>query len=94
MAIRDYQKKLSDKTRGGYTALEIKFDDDDEEDNKKSKKKDNKKPVKEKASKLGKEVQDLMKLIFDMNMINATMKEIGFDAKKCPLGRLGDTTIK
>ena len=26
--------------------------------------------------------------------MNNTMKEIGYDAKKMPLGRLGDTTIK
>ena len=35
-----------------------------------------------------------MKLIFDMNMINQSMQEIGYDAKKCPLGKLGDSTIK
>lgn len=34
-----------------------------------------------------------MRLIFDMNMINNSMKEIGYDAKKMPLGKLGDTTI-
>lgn len=27
-------------------------------------------------------------------MINNTMKEIGYDAKKMPLGKLGDNTIK
>jgi hypothetical protein len=26
-------------------------------------------------------------------MINNSMKEIGYDAKKCPLGKLGDGTI-
>jgi poly [ADP-ribose] polymerase len=35
-----------------------------------------------------------MKLIFDMNMINSAMKEIGYDAKKMPLGKLGDNTVK
>jgi len=35
-----------------------------------------------------------MKLIFDMEMINKSMLEIGYDAKKCPLGKLGDSTIK
>lgn len=35
-----------------------------------------------------------MKLIFDMNMINNAMKEIGYDAKKMPLGKLGDNTVK
>lgn len=39
-------------------------------------------------------LQRLMGLIFDVNIMNNTMKEIGYDAKKMPLGRLGDTTIK
>ena len=29
-----------------------------------------------------------------MNMINKTLSEIGYDAKKMPLGKLGDGTIK
>lgn len=28
-----------------------------------------------------------------MKMIDNSMKEIGYDAKKCPLGKLGDSTI-
>lgn len=39
-------------------------------------------------------LQRLMGLIFDINIMNNTMKEIGYDAKKMPLGRLGETTIK
>lgn len=35
-----------------------------------------------------------MDLIFDTNLIDKTMKEIGYDAKKMPLGKLGETTIK
>jgi poly [ADP-ribose] polymerase len=38
-------------------------------------------------------VQDLIKLIFDMKMINNTMKEIGYDAKKMPLGKLAKSSI-
>lgn len=34
-----------------------------------------------------------MRLVFDMKMIEKSMKEIGYDAKKCPLGKLGDNTI-
>ena len=34
-----------------------------------------------------------MQLIFDTNMLNNAMKEIGYDAKKMPLGKLGDSTI-
>ena len=39
-------------------------------------------------------LQKLIGMIFDVNMIQTTMKEIGYDAKKMPLGKLGDSTIK
>jgi poly [ADP-ribose] polymerase len=39
-------------------------------------------------------LQRLMGLIFDVNLMNNTMKEIGYDAKRMPLGKLGDSTIK
>lgn len=39
-------------------------------------------------------LQNLIKLIFDVNIMNNTMKEIGYDAKKMPLGKLGEGTIK
>lgn len=75
MAIQEYNKKLREKLNGGYTALEIKYDDDEEEkktDKKKIEKKSSKsdtKPKKKVESKLSKPVQDLINLIFDMNMI-------------------------
>lgn len=39
-------------------------------------------------------LQKLINLIFDVNMMNNTMKQIGYDSKKMPLGKLGDSTIK
>jgi poly [ADP-ribose] polymerase 2/3/4 len=45
-------------------------------------------------SKMDAGLQKLINLIFDVNIMNNTMKEIGYDAKKMPLGRLGDSTIK
>jgi len=38
-------------------------------------------------------VQDLVRLIFDMRMITNQMKEIGYDAKKMPLGKLAKASI-
>ena len=38
-------------------------------------------------------MQDLVRLIFDMRMMNNQMKEIGYDAKKMPLGKLAKTSI-
>lgn len=91
-AIREFNSKHHEKTvKGDYIELDIKYDDDGDD-----KKKDDgkKKVLKTGTSKLDKNVQDLLNLIFDTNIMNNTMKEIGYDAKKMPLGKLGESTIK
>ena len=35
-----------------------------------------------------------MQLIFDLKMMNNQMKEIGYDAKKMPLGKLSKSNIE
>lgn len=45
------------------------------------------------SCKLPKPVADLMRLIFDMKMINNQMKEIGYDVEKMPLGKLSKDNI-
>ena len=91
-AIRDFNSKKHDKTvKGDYTELEIKYDEGDDKPKDDGKPK---KPLKTGTSKLDPSVQGLMNLIFDTNIMNTTMKEIGYDAKKMPLGKLGDSTIK
>jgi poly [ADP-ribose] polymerase len=47
-----------------------------------------------KKSKLQTETKELIKLIFDLKMMNNQMKEIGYDAKKMPLGKLSSECIK
>ena len=44
-------------------------------------------------SNLHESVQELIKLIFDMKMMTNQMKEIGYDAKKMPLGKLAKSSI-
>jgi len=39
-------------------------------------------------------VKDLLDLIFDINMMNRQMVEIGYDAKKMPLGKLSEENIR
>lgn len=34
-----------------------------------------------------------MNLIFDTKLMDETMKEIGYDPKKMPLGKLADSSI-
>lgn len=47
----------------------------------------------EKGSKLSPEVKSLINLIFDMKMMDSHLKEIGYDAKKMPLGKLKKETL-
>ncbi|KAJ3105435.1 Poly [ADP-ribose] polymerase 2 [Physocladia obscura] len=50
--------------------------------------------VKYPESKLPSPVQDLVKLIFNMDLMEKEMSEIGYDAKKMPLGKLTKRTIQ
>jgi len=93
-ALKEYNSKVHDKTvKGDYKLIEIKYDDDDAPA----------KPVQDKpkqkkantvASRIDLGLQKLINLIFDTKLMDTTMKEIGYDAKKMPLGKLGDNTIK
>lgn len=46
------------------------------------------------TSKLPTSVKNLVQLIFDLKMMNNQMKEIGYDAKKMPLGKLSKSNIE
>ncbi|CAD8094014.1 unnamed protein product [Paramecium sonneborni] len=45
-------------------------------------------------SKLQTEIKDLLKLIYDLKMMDQQMMEIGYDSSRMPLGKLGSQTIK
>lgn len=94
-AMAEYRKKYNDKIKN-YTEVHINYGDDEEEEkkSKKSKKAEPKVNVPKKESTLHPSVKNLMNMIFDMKMIETTMKEIGYDPKKMPLGKLADQTIK
>lgn len=64
-----------------FDLLEEKKDDGDGKDD-------------EKSSKLPHPTKELIKLIFDLKMMNEQMKEIGYDAKKMPLGKLAKSSIQ
>eukprot|EP00842_Homolaphlyctis_polyrhiza_P005500 jgi/Hompol1/5951/HPOL_001834-RA len=81
------------KVPGKYFMLERSFEPDEEEEEDK--------PVDPAApappippSKLKKPVKELMNLIFNMDMYNSQMAEIGYDAKKMPLGKLSKANIQ
>ncbi|CAG9310861.1 unnamed protein product [Blepharisma stoltei] len=95
-AKAEYQKKLTDKTRGGYVELEIMYNDEEEKTEKAEEKivKKEEKEEKEVESKLDRRIQDLIKLIFDLNAMKQVLAEIGYDAKKMPLGKLSTNNLK
>lgn len=70
------------------------MDEDPQVKEQKEKEKEEKMKSDSNKSKLPVPVKELIKLIFDMNMMNQQMKEIGYDAKKLPLGKLSPETIK
>ncbi|KAL4460526.1 hypothetical protein ABPG74_000277 [Tetrahymena malaccensis] len=88
-AIQEYQQKLSEKTRSkDYRILKMDYGEDAASQNLEEKiKRDSEK------CQLPKPVINLMNLIFDINIINDQMKEIGYDAKKMPLGKLSKDNI-
>ncbi|KAL4507012.1 hypothetical protein ABPG72_001805 [Tetrahymena utriculariae] len=88
-AIQEYEQKLLEKTKSKeYRILEMDYGEDAALQNFEDKmKKDSE------QFQLPKPVINLMNLIFDMDMINNQMKEIGYDAKKMPLGKLSKDNI-
>jgi poly [ADP-ribose] polymerase len=91
-AKAEYQKKYNDKTKGGYIEVLITFEDEEEEP--KTEKKAAREEIKVEDSKLDQRVKNLIDLIFDLKTINSTLAEIGYDAKKMPLGKLSIETIR
>jgi len=89
-AVNLFMSKYRSKTSSKYTQIEIDYSNKDEE--KKVTKKEEKKTVKE--SKLPQKVQDFINLIYNLNMMKNSMMEVGYDANKMPLGKLGPKTLK
>ena len=86
--IKTYQKKFDEKVGKGYTEIEISYDEEE------AKAAPAKKDGPQVESKLDKHVQDLVGMLFNMNLMKQQMVEIGYDAKKMPLGKLSKETIK
>eukprot|EP00826_Nyctotherus_ovalis_P013167 TRINITY_DN13519_c0_g1_i9.p1 TRINITY_DN13519_c0_g1~~TRINITY_DN13519_c0_g1_i9.p1 ORF type:complete len:576 (-),score=216.42 TRINITY_DN13519_c0_g1_i9:173-1900(-) len=87
-----YTKKYNEKTSKGYTEIEISYEDEKPQKSVGSGKYNE--DEKQVASKLDHDVEDLVKLIFNMKLMQKQMVEIGYDARKMPLGKLSKDTIK
>ena len=105
-ALQEYDKKFKDKSgnkwedraepakKGKYTFLERNYEDDEddaEEQVKKEEEDDNDSKV---ESKLPRQTQRLIELIFNQNHFNAVLENIGYNANKLPLGKLSKSTLK
>ncbi|KAK0263671.1 hypothetical protein LTS09_002022 [Friedmanniomyces endolithicus] len=106
-ALKEFNKKFKDKSglawddragqpkKGKYTFLEKNYDDDDEDapgDVKKEEDDEDSKDLVE--SKLPKQTQRLMELIFNESHFNSVLENIGYNNEKLPLGKLGKSTIQ
>lgn len=93
-AKNEYESKLRDKTKGGYVELDIVYDEPDAEVKPAAPAPKAKGKAKPPAPALDSRIQGLIRLIFDLNMINKALAEIGYDAKKMPLGKLSAANLK
>lgn len=103
-ALIEFDKKFKDKSGHSwedrnetpkpkkYTFIEKSYVSDDEDaDDGPIKKEDQDEKV---ESKLPIQTQRLMELIFNENHFNSVLEQIGYNADKLPLGKLGKSTLK
>ena len=103
-ALKEFNKKFKDKSghtwenrsepakKGKYTFIEISYEKDDDDEF--VKKEEDDEDVPQSDSKLPRQTQRLMELIFNQNHFNAVLEGIGYNANKLPLGKLSKTTLK
>ena len=91
MLYNQYHSKKRSKQGKGYNEIQLDYEEEAKGDDSKSKKKSKKKRA---GSKLQAPVQELLKFIFDMKMIEKSVVKIGLNVKKLPLGKLSDATLK
>ena len=106
-ALKDYNKKFKDKSgnkwedrsepakKGKYTFLERNYEDDEDDAEEQVKKEEEDDDSATKVeSKLPRQTQRLIELIFNQNHFNAVLENIGYNANKLPLGKLSKSTLK
>lgn len=107
-ALREFEKKFKDKSglswddRSAepkpkkYTFIEKSYESEDEEDADAGDQKDDGEGLKSEKvkSELPIQTQRLMELIFNENHFNSVLEELGYNAEKLPLGKLGKSTLK
>ena len=84
--IQFYIDKYQGKKEYGYVEIKLNYEEDKEKISIEDKKESN-------ESKLEKKVNELIKVLYDINSIDEQMKEIGYDSSKMPLGRLSKENL-
>ena len=87
-AVKEYFKTFKAKCKKGYSEVKMALEKTKEET-----KTGDSGTGERRASTLDKPVQDLMNFIFDMKMIQTSVVNLGFDAKRLPLGQISKETI-
>ena len=107
-ALKEFDKKFKDKSglswddRSAepkpkkYTFIEKSYESDDDEDAGAGDQQgeDEGQEGETTKSKLPIQTQRLMELIFNQNHFNSVLEELGYNADKLPLGKLGKSTLK
>ena len=98
-AIAFYNKQIKAKVRKGYTEIKLALGKNDGEDGQaggsltRSKPQFSIKESKTQSCNLEQGVQDLLKFIFDKNMMEKSIISVGVDLKRMPLGDLSQETV-
>lgn len=105
-AMKEYEKKFKDKSghkwedrsepakKGKYTFIEKSYEDSDDEESAVKKEEEDDGGDEEIESKLPKQTQRLIELIFNQNHFNSVLEGIGYNKDKLPLGKLSKATLK
>ena len=89
-AMAEFEDKLEAKTvQGSYIELDIVYDDEISPEEQQKKMIDDMS-----SSTLDKRLSELIKLLFDVKIVQKTLVEIGYDANKLPLGKLSQKNIE
>lgn len=93
-ALSAYSAKLSNKVGKGYCPIDIDYSSEDDKKTKSNINPNKKMEEDSKTSKHGQSVSQLIRLMYDMEMVQNVMAENGYDAKKMPLGKLSIEAIR
>ncbi|CAI2363215.1 unnamed protein product [Moneuplotes crassus] len=88
-----FNKKVNDKKNHRYKEVELAVEPDKKSKQNSKAKIKKKKTIRKEKSGLPPKVQNLIRFIFNMNLIEKSVVKVGYNVKKMPLGNLSKQTI-